>query len=277
MAESFNFRPMVSLPDELSGVQGIWLCVERNMVLMQVSGGRPKLPEGGHPRDFGLYSDHEHFLGLLDGVPVWAAGFDAPVTSDDFQAQNLFSLSAQLDTGTWALAGRAVQIVEWHRTHQFCGRCGERTELAQGERARKCPSCGLLNFPRLAPAIITLIERGEEALLARGRNFGNPMYSTLAGFVEPGESIEEAVHREVREEVGVEVTNLRYFGSQPWPFPHSLMIGFHADWAAGEIAIDGNEIADAKWFHADDLPNIPGRISISRWLIDDWLRRQGRA
>src|SRR5947208_3533859 len=132
----------------------------------------------------------------------------------------------------WTLAGRAVQIVEWDRTHQYCGRCGTATEAVVGERAKRCPTCGLLAFPRLAPAVIVLIERGDEVLLARNRNFPIAMYSALAGFVEPGETLEEAVHREVAEEVGVELSALGYFASQPWPFPHSLMIGFIAKWGA---------------------------------------------
>jgi NAD+ diphosphatase len=141
------------------------------------------------------------------------------------------------------------------------------------ERARRCPTCGLLAFPRLAPAVITLIERDGEALLARNRTFPVPMYSCIAGFVEPGETMEEAVHREVHEEVGVSVKDVRYIASQPWPFPHSLMIGFEATWAGGDIVIDEKEIADAQWFRADDLPMIPPGMSIARMLIDRWLDR----
>lgn len=167
-----------------------------------------------------------------------------------------------------------MQLVEWERTHRFCGRCATPTEPAMGERARRCPTCGLLAFPRLAPAIITLIERDDgRALLARGRTFPIPMYSCIAGFVEPGETLEQAVHREVREEVGVALDNVRYWASQPWPFPHSLMLGFTAEWAGGEIVIDEAEIVDAKWFSADDLPPIPPGISIARRLIDDWIER----
>ncbi|MBW8827347.1 MAG: NAD(+) diphosphatase [Acidobacteria bacterium] len=172
------------------------------------------------------------------------------------------------------MAGRAVQLVEWTRTHRFCGRCGTPTDEAPGERARRCPSCGLQAFPRLAPAIITLVERADgRALLARNARFPTAMYSCVAGFVEPGETLEEAVRREVFEEVGVRVGDMRYRRSQPWPFPHSLMLGFHADYESGDIACDGIEIADADWFAPDDLPDIPGPISIARWLIDDWLSR----
>ena len=135
----------------------------------------------------------------------------------------------------------------------------------------RCPDCGLLSFPRLAPAVIVLVTRGEEALLARGRNFPLPMYSCLAGFVEPGETLEEAVHREVREEVGVALADVRYVASQPWPFPHSLMLGFTATWAGGDIVIDPTEIMDAQWFGRDAVPMIPPAMSIARRLIDGWL------
>ena len=134
-----------------------------------------------------------------------------------------------------------------------------------------CPACKLHVYPRIAPAVIVLVRRGDEALLARGARFPMPFFSTLAGFAEVGESLEETLAREVREEVGVEVSRIRYFGSQPWPFPHSLMIGFRAAWSSGDIAIDPNEIVDAGWFRRDDLPPIPPGISIARALIDAWL------
>jgi NAD+ diphosphatase len=135
----------------------------------------------------------------------------------------------------------------------------------------RCPACGLMAYPRIAPAIIVLVRRGEEALLARGARFPSAFYSTLAGFAEIGETLEETLEREVFEEVGVRVKNPRYFGSQPWPFPHSLMIGFVAEWAGGDIRVDGKEILEARWFRPDALPSIPPPISIARRLIDAWV------
>jgi len=219
-----------------------------------------------------------HFLGVLDGEAVW--GVDVPFGTDpaDGAAADLYSYFGRASETEWLVAGRAVQIIEWARTHRFCGRCATPTELAPGERAMRCPKCKLLAFPRLAPAMITLVTRGEgdeqEALLAQGVQFRGPMYSCLAGFVEPGESLEGAVVREVREEVGIDVTNVRYWGSQPWPFPHSLMLGFHAEWAGGEIRCDPTEILDANWYRRDALPSIPPGISIARKLIDAWLRNE---
>jgi NAD+ diphosphatase len=220
--------------------------------------------------------EDRHFLGMHGDVACWAV--DAPAGDDpsDGAALDLYSLYARVSEVEWAIAGRAVQIVDWARSHRFCGRCGERTEASTVDRSMRCPACSSLAFPRLAPAMITLVTRGEpgpdqEALLARGVQFRLPMYSCLAGFVEPGESLEQAVVREVREEVGVIVDDVRYWGSQPWPFPHSLMIGFTARWSSGEIVIDPSEIVDAQWFRKCDMPAIPPGISIARKLIDQWV------
>lgn len=217
-----------------------------------------------------------HFLGMLEGHACW--GVDVPRGQDpsDGGALDLFSLFGRASEDDWLIAGRAVQLVDWAHTHRFCGRCGEATEPARGERAMRCPVCGLVNFPRLAPAMITLVTRGEpgpdqEALLAQGVQFRGPMYSCLAGFVEPGETLEGAVVREVFEEVGVNVGIVKYVGSQPWPFPHSLMLGFRAEWVSGDIVCDPTEILDANWYRKDALPNIPPGISIARKLIDAWL------
>jgi NAD+ diphosphatase len=175
----------------------------------------------------------------------------------------------------YAIAGRAFQIMDWDRTHQFCGRCGTPTETKIGERAKSCPRCGLFNFPRVAPAIIVAVVRDRRILLARAKRFPTTMYSVIAGFVEPGESLEECAHREIREETGIGVRNLRYFGSQSWPFPHSLMVAFTAEYAEGEIEIDGTEVVDAGWYGPQELPRIPDRVSIARRLIDWFVASHG--
>lgn len=262
-----RFVPVLELPDDWSGA--VTVVVKQGKVLLvddhpdDVAPGAPTL-----------------LLGTLDGAACWAVDLDGDGVADlaldlDDGLLPLMGLYGRVDDIRWTLAGRAVQLVEWDRTHRFCGRCATPTEPATGERARRCPVCGLLAFPRLAPAVITLIQRDGEALLARGRTFPVPMYSCVAGFVEPGETLEQAVHREVREEVGVELADVRYIASQPWPFPHSLMIGFEATWASGDIVIDESEIVDAQWFRADDLPMIPPGMSIARTLIDRWVVRQG--
>ena len=248
-------------------------------LLVRVRGDLVAVERAPHP-------GRGHFLGHLDGLPCIAVeeqeaeraqvaeGTATPATELDTAFVGLRQLWATVEETVWAIAGRAVQIVSWDRAHQFCGRCAVPTELMSDERARRCPNCGLPAYPRLAPAVIVLIEGADgRVLLARNARFPAGMYSCVAGFVEPGETLEETVHREVREEVGIEVTDLRYFGSQPWPFPHSLMIGFFARHASGQLRPDGDEIAEAAWFSPSDLPGLPGEMSIARALIEAWRRR----
>ena len=209
------------------------------------------------------------FLGTLHGRHVWAIDADPHHDTGDYL--DLRMLWGSVDEPTWVVAGRAVQLVEWARTHRFCGRCATPTEEAPGERARRCPSCGLLAYPRLAPAVIMLVERDDgRALLARNAMFPAGIFSCLSGFVEPGETLEHAVRREVLEEVGIEVGDVDFRGSQPWPFPHQLMIGFGAQYLSGEITLDDQEIAEAYWFTREDAPVFPSNMSIASRLIEGW-------
>lgn len=185
----------------------------------------------------------------------------------------LRSLFGVMDDGLVALAGRAGQLIDWDRTHRFCGACATPTRREATERARRCPACNHVAYPRISPAMMCLVTRGREILLARNVNFPPGRYSALAGFLEAGESIEEAISREVQEEVGIAVTNPVYFASQSWPFPHSLMIAFTAEYAGGELTPNGHEIAEADWFSRDNLPQLPPRISIARALIDQTIAR----
>ena len=194
---------------------------------------------------------------------------------DGFRLDGLRVAYHALPEADFRSAGTARQRVEWYRTHRFCSRCGTGTEPTPDSQAMACPSCGQLHFPRVSPAVIVLVQREREALLARSPHFSEGVYSTLAGFVEAGESLEECVHREIAEEVGVRVGNLRYFGSQPHPFPHSLMVGFVADWVDGDIDIDADEIEDARWFTRETLPDLPHPMSIARALVEDFLARSG--
>jgi NAD+ diphosphatase len=250
-----------------------WFAFRRDRLVVRPGDPGARIPTGRRIEDLGLTPIGVVYLGRLGGVPVYAAvvAEDTDIPSG-LETVGLRGLFGTLDDATFALAGRAFQLAEWDRTHRFCGVCGTGTEPSAHERARVCPRCGHLHFPRVSPAIITRVDRGTEILLAHAPSFPEGMYSVLAGFVEPGESLEEAVAREIREEVGVEVTDVRYFASQPWPFPHSLMVGFTARHAAGDIEVDGAEIDDAGWFARDALPHIPPRLSIARWLIEDWLR-----
>lgn len=211
----------------------------------------------------------KQYLGTQDGRPCYSAECADDVSAPEgMEFQGLRRLFGLMKEDLFWRAGYAIQIMNWDRTKQYCGRCGTTTEESTEERAKVCPECGFVAFPRISPAIIVAVLRGNQILLARARRFPYKFYSVLAGFVEPGESLEECLRREVKEEVGIEVKNICYFGSQPWPFPNSLMVAFTADYAKGKITIDENEIMDAGWFTANNLPRIPDKISIARRLID---------
>ncbi|MDY7226018.1 NAD(+) diphosphatase [Hyalangium rubrum] len=254
------------------GREGALLFAAHGMdLLVQEREGTVGIPTGA---SLPSLAEGAHFLGTLDGVDCYTApypkGQEPPEGMKLVQARTLYR---KVDEALFAVAGRALAIAEWDVTHRFCGRCGQPTSLVPGERARRCPTCHTPFYPRIAPAVIVLITRGDTMLLARNATFPEPFFSTLAGFVDPGESLEECVVREVREEVGVELKDLRYFGSQPWPFGRSLMVGFTAEYAGGEVRVDGKEIAEALWFTADNLPRIPPRLSIARHLIDSFIER----
>ena len=199
------------------------------------------------------------------------ASFTAP---DGYEWAGLRAVSQQFEYETFVRAGLAFQWMDFYRTNQFCGRCGTPMQSHVQDRAQECPKCGYLIYPILAPAVIVAVEKGDSLLLARSPHFQPNMMSVVAGFVEPGETLEQTVAREVLEETGIRVKNIRYFGSQPWPFPHSLMLGFTAEWESGEIEIDGIEIEAAGWYTAEMIPPRPSSVSISRMLIDDWIERQ---
>jgi NAD+ diphosphatase len=172
------------------------------------------------------------------------------------------------------IAGRALQITTWDLTSRYCGRCGHPMEKSEIERAKVCPACGFKSFPKISPAVIVAVTKENRILLARAYRFPVKIYSVIAGFVEPGETLEECIKREIEEEVGIQVKNIQYFGSQPWPFPNSLMIAFTAEYASGTLQIDDEEIMDAGWYAADGLPPVPDKISIARRLIDWFVRNK---
>jgi NAD+ diphosphatase len=258
------FVPGVAGP-ATPATDALWFLFRESRVL--VGDGTMQLP--GSEDALALARGPHHFLGVLGGREVYAAETGEARAPAGYRYSDLRSLFSRLDDTRYALAGRALQVVDFDRTHRFCGRCGTATLARDHERGRECPACGLVAYPRLAPAVMALVRRlPNELLLARSHRFPPGMYSALAGFVEPGETLEQCLEREVEEEVGLRITNIRYFASQPWPFPHSLMIAFVADWAGGRIRVDPNEIEDAKWCTLVGLPQLPQPISIARRLID---------
>lgn len=246
----------------------------QNDRLLVLEGETPRVPRASFPEDLGIEPSFRQPVGHLGGIPCLAVEVPEGVEAPEGMAfRDLRAIFAAVDEEFFAVAGRAKQIVGWHATHRFCGRCGGKTEIASGELAMRCTRCWMMHYPRVSPAVIVRVRRGEEILLARSPGFPKGLRSVLAGFVEPGESIEETIHREVREEVGLEVGNLQYFGSQPWPFPNSLMIGFTADYAGGELRPEPGEIEAADWYSVEDLPQLPPKVSIARRMIDDFVTR----
>lgn len=257
------------------GARPLWFAFQGDRLLV-LEGDAPRVPRASTVEDLGIEVSFRQPVGHLDGSPCWAVEVPGWVEAPEGAAfLDLRAIFAAVDEPFFAVAGRAKQVVGWHATHRYCGRCGGETRPVEGEMAMRCARCGMMHYPRVSPAVIVRVRREGEILLARSPGFPKGMRSVLAGFVEPGESIEQTIHREVREEVGIEVENLGYFGSQPWPFPNSLMIGFTADYAGGEIRPEPGEIEDAGWYGPDDLPGLPPRVSIARRMIDDFVARTG--
>ena len=212
-------------------------------------------------------------VGFLDDKPVFACTVEtANMDVMKYTSGNLFALIGRIAGEQFDVIGRAYQLLCWERDHRHCGRCGKETLLADKGQSRACEPCGLSVYPRLSPCVIVLVTRDEELLLAAGAGANRRFYSCLAGFVEPGETCERAVQREVMEEVGVEVDDIQYHGSQPWPFPGQLMLGFTAKWRSGDINIDPEEIDEAIWCTADNLPPVPPPFSIAGQLINGFLK-----
>ncbi|ATB70007.1 NAD(+) diphosphatase [Sulfurospirillum diekertiae] len=251
------------------GKQSVIIGFCGDALLMAVDGSLPKREHfellGKPHHSFHIGEVHDDLYSLL----VWKEDITLP---EHLVKTNLREFLDVHPPHLYAMLARAKQLAHWLYDNQYCGRCGDPIGYSPKFSALTCKTCGFTIFPRLSPACIVLITRGDEILLARSPYFTSGMYSLLAGFVEAGESVEDAVHREIYEEVGIRVKNLRYFGSQPWPFPHSLMIGFFAEYESGELRLQPEEIEDAKWFTKDHLPQLPKLATISGIMINAWLK-----
>ncbi len=256
--------------------KAFWFIFRGREILLKLNNNPGVIPKLVNFGELGLSGIREQYLGALEGTHCYSVELPRDTqVPDGMKFVDLRQAYSEMSEKCFALVNKAVQIMEWDRTNQFCSRCGTKTLRKPEERGKECPNCGELFYPRISPAVIVLIRKGKEILLARSPNFPPDMYSLIAGFVEPGESAEAAVVREIREEVGIEVKNITYFGTQAWPFPNSLMIGFTAEYDSGDIQPDGFEIEDAKWFSVENLPVLPGKISIARKLIDSFLKEEG--
>ncbi|MDE5783250.1 MAG: NAD(+) diphosphatase [Prevotella sp.] len=210
-------------------------------------------------------------IASLDGIETKAYNIDSPVTADDrYEMCPLRQSYYKLPESLYLKAGKCAELLHWDRNTKFCGVCGGQMHF-HTDISKRCEMCGKEVWPSLAPAVIVLIRKGDEILLARGRNFKSEFYGLIAGFVETGETLEEAVKREVKEETGLNIKNIRYFGSQSWPYPSGLMVGFTADYESGELHLQQEELKKAGWFQRTNLPKLPEKLSIARRLIDYWL------
>ncbi|MGB3620562.1 NAD(+) diphosphatase [Ketobacter sp. MCCC 1A13808] len=267
-----DFIPGVFAPEVQDG-ESLWFAFYQGRILMLQDQHGLVIPQIDRFSFLGIPHKGTHYLGQMQGMHC----FTTELESDSelphpFSLHELRRLSMMVDTEWFMVAGRARQIVEWDANHQFCGRCGTQTVHHEVDRAKLCPQCGHTQYPRISPCIIVLVTKGEDILLARSASFPPGLFSTLAGFVEAGETLEMTVHREIKEEVGITVKNLKYKGSQPWPFPHSLMVGFHAEYAGGSFVFEDEEIEEAAWWPVTSLPMIPPVGSIARSLIDTYVK-----
>jgi NAD+ diphosphatase len=268
------FKPAL-IPPTSATAQTLWFIFHEDKLLTKRQANSHLIPRSRDLSASGLSPISKQYLGTLDGLHCYAAELgDTAALSAEFSLNGLRELFGLLEEDLIWVAGRANLLVQWNRSHQYCGVCAHRTQDKADERAKICPACGMLNYPRISPAVIMAVLKDDRILLARNKRFKSGYYSVLAGFVEPGENLEECVQREVFEEVGISVNNIRYFGSQPWPFPNSLMVAFTAEYAGGEITASQSEIVDAAWFSAGNLPFVPPRITIARHLIDWYLEHR---
>ncbi len=267
----------LTTPPQTRVEPALWFAFQGSQIAVLNGVDRPAMPCCVDLGEHGINPLRTQYLGLYGGSHCYAVEIhESQALPQGWSLLGLRDLFSLVETTLAALSGRAYQIIDWERNHQYCSRCGSPMQPRKNERARACPACGFTSYPPVSPAIMILVTRGRELLLARKPAFPAGRFSALAGFVEPGETLEDTVIRETREEVGVAIRNIRYFGSQPWPFPHSLMIAFTAEYAGGDITPDGVEIEEARWFDPEALPKLPPKISISRRLIDTIADRLAR-
>jgi len=262
------------ISDNSSNLSEYWFTFQDQKLLVKKGiDGKLKLCTSS-PEALGYNRIYKRFFGYYGNTPCFIAEIpEGAPQKNNLHFQTLRSLFGKIDEEHFNLAGRAIQVLHHHHEHQFCSRCGSPMVDQDSELAKSCPSCKFISFPRVSPAVIMAVSRGNQILLGRAPGYPEGMYSTLAGFVELGETLEEAVKREVLEETNIKVNNVRYMASQPWPFPHSIMVGYTATFDSGEIKIDPIELEDAQWFSVDKLPKLPSKISIARLLIDDFIKK----
>ncbi|GKU25747.1 NAD(+) diphosphatase [Clostridium folliculivorans] len=238
-------------------------------ILVKIEQNSIKIPLLKEIKPINIKYEDQFFIGEIAEISCFATETHSEIKlSEGFELMSLRDFANTVNECLFSAAGRANQILHWNRTNKFCGKCGAKTVTKEDEIAKVCPKCDHVMYPVICPAIIVAVIKGDQILLAHNSNFKNNMYSLIAGFVEAGEDLESAVKREVLEEVGIKVKNVRYHNSAPWSFPNSLMLGFIAEYESGDIKVDGKEILYADWFDKDHFPNIPEKFTLARKIID---------
>lgn len=252
-------------------MQSLWFIFYKDKLLLAKQDEKFAVPTGEEaPVGLSKSSSVMEVGTMDDGTPIKTFALNAPDINDTaFEWVDLRKSFHLLPREHYLKAGKCRELIYWDSNTQYCGTCGTPLRM-HTPISKRCPQCGREIWPALSPAIIVLVHKGNEALLVHARNFKGDYYGLVAGFVETGETLEEAVHREVAEETGITITNLRYFGSQPWPYPNGLMVGFEADYVAGNIHLQKEELSHGAWFSKEKLPAVPDKLSIARKMIDHW-------
>lgn len=270
--EYLNFKSILNDYED-TVEEDICFVFYEGQLIVKFSNGKVEIPKRKDLSDLGLTINKEYCFGEFNiGKCYIVECDDIKKLPGSYSIVSLYQLGQVTEEEIFLIAGRANHILNWDNTHKYCSRCGSLNKNKEDERAKICTSCGAVSYPVICPAIIVAITKGDEILLAHNKNFEDNMYSIIAGFVEAGENLENTIKREVFEEVGIKIKNIKYYGNQTWAFPNSLMIGFFAEYESGEIKVDGKEIIDAAWFNKDNLPNLPKKMSIARKMIDEFIK-----
>ncbi|NYB52373.1 MAG: NAD(+) diphosphatase [Methanobacteriaceae archaeon] len=265
-----RYKPSHS-PEKSDENLAYWFLFKESQMLVEVKDNDIQIPLASKTEEFKIHPIRTQCIGTFNGHTCYCGEVDCDEAPEGMLFRDLRSVYENFEEDIYLVASRAFQIVQWDSNHQFCGKCGTPTKTAPDELAKICPECGYTSYTRISPAVITAIVKDGKLLMAKHKGRSGNMYGLIAGFVEAGETLEEAVQRETLEEVGLKLKNIKYFASQSWPFPHSLMMGFTAEYVGGEIKVDGKEITDAEWFSPEELPRIPSKMSIARDLIDWYI------
>ena len=252
--------------------EDLWLIFKDKQILIKENKGRIITPTFKDVKNFIDGLETKYHLGELNGIHCFCGEINSCVETDgEYELISLRQGAAVIDKDIFPIWGRASQIIHFHKTNKYCSVCGAENKISENEFSMECSSCKYTTYPNVCPAIIVGITNGDKILLANNKNFPEGLHSVIAGFLDVNETLEDCVKREVLEEVGIKVKNIKYFDSQPWPYPNSIMIGFTAEYESGEIKVDGDEIVHAAWYKKDNLPMIPDETTIARRIIDSLL------